>query len=421
MRPKSAATLDAKWKSCPWYRKPSGAPGERRHLQDDLNLRLRRALSWLERAEKEYGIEEDLDAAFIFSWMAFNAVYEQFGTSSVYRDKKEDEKRREYVGRIVAIQNSKSEINSIVWSVLRDEIQKMLENRFVYAPYWSHRNNPAKARNWKQRFNRDRKRAAAGALGETNRIRPLRAILPSQHATQSTASRRCDLEGTGQPKSSRARCENHGTAGAQLHRSDDRASECRLGQSALSGGSGGSPLVGMAGCWVIFSARAYRVPTTPSRWSGRREDSRRAKTPLSRMTAPGQSLSYAASVGLSHNSASTGSAEAFRATGSADVSSGRSSCSRASIASDTYCRMDWSRCAAARRTRRRVSRVTSMPVWRGVPRRSYRPFTIHTFASTRRLSPGHAVYSGYKLRVSCGECLFTSDRTGRACTGTVRP
>jgi uncharacterized protein YeaO (DUF488 family) len=31
-----------------------------------------------------------------------------------------------------------------IWSVLRDEIESMLENRYVYEPYWRHRNNPAK-------------------------------------------------------------------------------------------------------------------------------------------------------------------------------------------------------------------------------------------------------------------------------------
>ncbi|MDE2766044.1 MAG: HEPN domain-containing protein [Chloroflexota bacterium] len=37
-----------------------------------LNLRMRRALSWIERAEKE---ADDPDAAFIFYWIAFNAAY----------------------------------------------------------------------------------------------------------------------------------------------------------------------------------------------------------------------------------------------------------------------------------------------------------------------------------------------------------
>ena len=41
-------------------------------LPDNLALRMRRALSWLERAEKE---TNDDDAAFIFYWIAFNAAY----------------------------------------------------------------------------------------------------------------------------------------------------------------------------------------------------------------------------------------------------------------------------------------------------------------------------------------------------------
>ena len=80
MRPPSAKVLEAKWKRRPWYHKPSGAPGEPRHPQDDLNLRLRRALSWLGRAENEYK-GRDFDAAFIFYWVAFNAAYGQMGSS----------------------------------------------------------------------------------------------------------------------------------------------------------------------------------------------------------------------------------------------------------------------------------------------------------------------------------------------------
>ena len=52
--------LDAKWQDV------------RGVLPDKLRLRMRRALSWLERAEKERG---DYDAAFIFYWVAFNAAY----------------------------------------------------------------------------------------------------------------------------------------------------------------------------------------------------------------------------------------------------------------------------------------------------------------------------------------------------------
>ena len=47
-----------------------------RAIRDDfpqsLSLRVHRALSWLNRAEME---QEDLDASFIFLWIAFNAAY----------------------------------------------------------------------------------------------------------------------------------------------------------------------------------------------------------------------------------------------------------------------------------------------------------------------------------------------------------
>ena len=156
MRPKSANDLDGKWKSLEWYHKASGASGDPPHPLDDLNLRLRRVLSWLGRAEKEYRAS-DFDAAFIFYWIAFNAMYEQLGTSSVDETYERD-KRRDYFDRIVSFANAENVIYDSIWSVLRDEIESMLENRYVYEPYWRHRNNPAKDRNWEQRFDRARER-----------------------------------------------------------------------------------------------------------------------------------------------------------------------------------------------------------------------------------------------------------------------
>ena len=51
-------------------------------LPDNLALRMRRALSWLERAEKE---KDDDDAAFIFYWIAFNAAYARVKSSEFER------------------------------------------------------------------------------------------------------------------------------------------------------------------------------------------------------------------------------------------------------------------------------------------------------------------------------------------------
>ena len=157
MRPKSARALEAKWKSGPWYHKPSGEPGEPPHPSDDLNLRLRRVLSWVGRAENEYKAP-DFDAAFIFYWIAFNAMYGRLGTSSV-DEVYEKDSRRDYFDRIVTFADAESVIYDTIWSVLRDEIERMLENRYVFEPYWRHRNNPAEDRDWEQRFDKARERA----------------------------------------------------------------------------------------------------------------------------------------------------------------------------------------------------------------------------------------------------------------------
>ena len=62
----TTSVLEAKWKSNP--------DSEKR--RDPFNLRMRRATSWLARAEQELNVDEpDYDAAFIFYWIAFNAAY----------------------------------------------------------------------------------------------------------------------------------------------------------------------------------------------------------------------------------------------------------------------------------------------------------------------------------------------------------
>ncbi len=84
MEPLSAEALEEKWQNAAWR----GRLRDSSNPYDDLNLRLRRSLSWLRRAEEEYKAsakapdadaadrKPDFDAAFIFYWIAFNAVYE---------------------------------------------------------------------------------------------------------------------------------------------------------------------------------------------------------------------------------------------------------------------------------------------------------------------------------------------------------
>ena len=150
MRPPSAEELTRKWEKAPWSR--SLHDPSKPYEYDSLDLRLCRAISWLERAEVEKS-RADADAEFIFHWIAFNAMYGQLENSST--DKGEAYYWSNYfhrIDRIVVFADSKSVIYDTVWSVCQGEIEAILNNRFVFEPFWTHHNNQAKCRKWEQRF-----------------------------------------------------------------------------------------------------------------------------------------------------------------------------------------------------------------------------------------------------------------------------
>ncbi len=127
-----------------------------------LNLRLRRALSWLGRAEKE--ITTDFDASFIFYWIAFNATYAKAGQAEL----KTGERRffGEYFQRVVAL-DSDNMIYNVVWERFSGPVRVLLDNKFVYEPFWKHHNGVAGYEDWADKFERS-KRKAHSALGRMN-------------------------------------------------------------------------------------------------------------------------------------------------------------------------------------------------------------------------------------------------------------
>jgi hypothetical protein len=130
----------------------------REGFSDSLGLRVHRALSWLQRAEKE---TEDTDAAFIFYWIAFNAAYAnevalpEAGERLVYQDYFEQLTKLDGAGRIYGT----------IWDRYSQEIRLLLENRFVFQPFWNQQNSIPHFEDWEKRFERSR-RAVARALGE---------------------------------------------------------------------------------------------------------------------------------------------------------------------------------------------------------------------------------------------------------------
>ena len=124
----TASTLEEKWKSnFEWQER------------NPFNNRMRRATSWLTRAEQE---RDDPDAAFIFHWIAFNAIY------AVPRhglDDREQDAFEDYFTKIAPLDNYGIVYNAI-WMKFNGPIKSLLRNKFVFQPFWD--DSP----NWKQRF-----------------------------------------------------------------------------------------------------------------------------------------------------------------------------------------------------------------------------------------------------------------------------
>ena len=102
-----------------------------------FTLRMNRALSWLERAEAERG---DDDVAFVCLWIAFNAAYAQ-DTGNTADNASERQTFRSFVAEVCCLDKDKA-LPALVWQVFPGPIRVLLDNQFVFQPFWDALNNP---------------------------------------------------------------------------------------------------------------------------------------------------------------------------------------------------------------------------------------------------------------------------------------
>lgn len=126
---------------------------------DGLALRCHRALSWLERAEGE---REDPDAQFIFLWISFNAAYAQ----QVDRKSAQHEQQRfQLFFEKICTLDTERRLYGLIWQRYSTDIRLLLDNRYLYGPFWDFHNGDEEAADWEDRFRRH-KQAAHLALGK---------------------------------------------------------------------------------------------------------------------------------------------------------------------------------------------------------------------------------------------------------------
>ena len=119
---------------------------------EQLNTRIHRSLSWLQRAEKEGG---DIDASFIFLWIAFNAIYGIKAT--INSDTTGRESLKDFFEKIISIDESEM-IYEHIWNRYSSEIRVLLDNKYLFAPFWNNQLDENECQDWKQIMARQNKK-----------------------------------------------------------------------------------------------------------------------------------------------------------------------------------------------------------------------------------------------------------------------
>ncbi len=140
----------------------------RTNYKQDNKDRLRRAKSWLARAENEHCPDEE---AFLFLWIAFNAAYGQdYGQSD---EKNEHDRFFAFAEQIVAC-DKRNKIRIALISNT-DVIKELTDNEFIFDLFWKFIRK-GEPKNWKERLN-DYNDKAFAKLGKNDMSKTLNEIL----------------------------------------------------------------------------------------------------------------------------------------------------------------------------------------------------------------------------------------------------
>ncbi|WP_298565508.1 HEPN domain-containing protein [uncultured Aliiroseovarius sp.] len=138
----------------------------RESFPETMGLRAHRAISWVGRAE---ACGEDDDARFIFLWIAFNAAY---ADEQEFQAVAPGERAAfvEYFGRLVAFDRDQR-IYKALWQRFSGPVRMLMENRYVFNPFWQYHNGIDGLEDWEDRFAASaRSFASSFQAGDSTRV-----------------------------------------------------------------------------------------------------------------------------------------------------------------------------------------------------------------------------------------------------------
>ena len=108
-------------------------------------IRLHRAISWLKASEEQ---EKNPDFRLISLWISCNSLYSM--DEARFEALPERERFAEFVDKLIELDTEKRLYN-LLWNKFSGSIRLLIENKFVYGPFWDHQRGESK--NWEKGFN----------------------------------------------------------------------------------------------------------------------------------------------------------------------------------------------------------------------------------------------------------------------------
>jgi len=133
-----------------------------------LGLRVHRSLSWLGRAEAE---ADDNDVRFVLLWVGFNAAYAGDLSEEFNGERSSIEA---YFNALVHL-DAGHRIYNALWFRFSQEIRLLLDNKYVFSPFWKHHNGVEGYEDWQDRLTKSG-RAVAAALTQQNTSKVLQVV-----------------------------------------------------------------------------------------------------------------------------------------------------------------------------------------------------------------------------------------------------
>lgn len=127
-------------------------------FDQQTRIRIHRAISWLRRAEAE---PDDPDARFIFLWIAFNAAYGQ----DLGHESTEPELLTRFLSKLIDA-DKEGRLHALLFQKYSGSIRILIDNKFVFAPFWRALREHDSSERWKDRFQASQKAALHAVMSK---------------------------------------------------------------------------------------------------------------------------------------------------------------------------------------------------------------------------------------------------------------